>query len=92
VFLELDDKGDDREKEADRFASDHLIPAAPYRSFVEGGDFDAECVSAFAASLGIGPGIVVGRLQRDGHLPAGTRLNKLKRRYRFADELAEKVA
>src|ERR1051325_5391878 len=34
VFLEVDDKGDDREKEADRFASDNLIQAAPSCDFV----------------------------------------------------------
>ena len=86
VFLERKDGGDELEREADRFAGEHLIPTAAYEAFVEYGEFDAESVAQLAAALEIPPGILVGRLQHDGHLPYGTRLNILKKRYRFSEE------
>ncbi|MCY4255742.1 MAG: hypothetical protein OXE51_06455, partial [Gammaproteobacteria bacterium] len=39
-------------------------------------------VTAFAKKIGIAPGIVVGRMQHDGHLPRNY-LNKLKVRYQW---------
>ena len=69
-----------REAEADRFAADFLVPPRNYTSFCERGAFDRDRVLAFAADLGIAPGIVVGRLQHDGRI-ARNRLNGLKRRY-----------
>lgn len=86
VFLEQDRDGDALEEEADRFATDHLIPQSVYQVFVERAEFDAPAIEAFAAEVGIAPGIVVGRLQHDEYLPYGTWLNDLKKRYRFTDE------
>ena len=70
---------DKEEQEADRFAADLLIP----REFVSklqalGSSKDA--VRRFADELGIAPGIVVGRMQRERLLP-WTHLNDLKIRY-----------
>lgn len=59
---------DEHEKTADRFARDTLIPPADYTAFVQSGDFSESSVRAFAQTQGLAPGIVVGRLQRDGHL------------------------
>jgi len=42
-------------------------------------------IQAFAKRIGIAPGIVVGRMQKDGLLP-WTHLNGLKIRYRWAHE------
>lgn len=39
---------------------------------------------SFANEIGIAPGIVVGRLQKDGYLPY-SQLNGLKVRYQFAE-------
>lgn len=84
VFLEQGNGDDELEHEADRFAGEHLIPPDLYHSFVAKGALDAGVIRAFAARLGVAPGIVVGRLQHDGHLPYKTVLNSLKRRYTFA--------
>ncbi len=87
AFLEgLDGLDPALEAEADAFARHQLIPAA----------FDAElaglrsaaAVQAFAAKVGVHPGIVVGRLQHDGRLPQ-THLNKLKVRYTWSREAGD---
>lgn len=59
-------KSDKLEQQADTFAADMLIPPKEYRAFLERGNPPSEgAVKAFAEQLGIGPGIVVGRLQHD---------------------------
>lgn len=73
------------EQEADRFAADVLIPSARYEAFVQNGKpFSRANVCEFAESLGIAPGIVVGRLQHDQHLPY-THLNKLKTKFEWQE-------
>jgi addiction module HigA family antidote len=72
------------EDAANEFARDQLVPAEEYAEFVERADFAALSVRNFASDIGIAPGIVVGRLQRDG-LVEPSRLNRLKRPYRWAD-------
>ena len=60
---------DAREKKADRLASDWLVPRSSYRTFLAGRSrFPLDAVTAFAASVGRHPGIVVGRLHFDGKL------------------------
>ncbi|HYN83247.1 MAG TPA: HigA family addiction module antitoxin [Gemmatimonadaceae bacterium] len=56
------------EAEANRFAADTLIPARALSEFIRGETFTNESIHEFAESEGIGPGIVVGRLQHDGVL------------------------
>lgn len=58
------------EERANAFAGDFLIPPDDYAEFVAtaGRPSKAE-VATFAERLGIAPSIVVGRLQRDGHIP-----------------------
>jgi Zn-dependent peptidase ImmA (M78 family) len=74
-----------QESEADRFACDHLIPLHDYESLVEAKPITSDAVKQFAKRIGIAPGIVVGRLQHDGHLPY-THLNALKVSYRWVVE------
>jgi len=71
----------EEERLADRFAEDQLIPPAPYRRFVARAApyFRKEAIRAFAEDVGVGPGVVVGRLQHDGHLAYSQR-NDLKQR------------
>jgi len=65
---------DPSEKEADRFARDALIPPESYKAFVGAGDFSQDAIRAFAKEQNVAAGIVVGRLQRDGHVaPSGFR-------------------
>jgi HTH-type transcriptional regulator / antitoxin HigA len=56
----------DEADEANRFAADHLIPPAALRRLLAGGRPTLALVDAFAREIGIAPGIVVGRLQREG--------------------------
>jgi addiction module HigA family antidote len=68
VFIE-EQGNDSKEKEADEFAAEALIPKDMYRRFVNGQRFGKAAICAFSAEAGIAAGIVVGRLQHDGHLP-----------------------
>lgn len=79
----LDGDGDEarddaEEAEADRFARDTLLAPGPYAAFVEMGNLSAEAIKDFAKRQNAPAGIVVGRLQRDKHLPP-SRLNTLKK-------------
>lgn len=74
------------EEEANRFAANQLIPpSAGYAEFARG-TLSATRIRTFAEKVGIAPGIVVGRLQKDGLLDWKSPLNKLKVRYAWADE------
>jgi addiction module HigA family antidote len=87
VFLEEEDKSDNREREADRFAAETLISQAELDRFlgqqVSGRYPSKQSIRRFAAELGIAPGIVVGRLQHDGHVPF-THYHDLKRRFTWS--------
>jgi Zn-dependent peptidase ImmA (M78 family) len=67
------------EDDADRFARDTLVPPAEYAAFVDRATFSDQAVREFAQRLEVAPGIVVGRLQRDGHIDPN-HLNGLKKR------------
>jgi addiction module HigA family antidote len=68
VDLVGDPSGDPDEKRADEFARDALIERAAYEMFIAANRFDASAVKAFARDQSIAPGIVVGRLRRDGYV------------------------
>lgn len=87
VFIEHQDGDteDKAERDADRFASDHLIPPSAYEAFLRRPDCRMKAaVEAFAREQGIAPSIVVGRLQHDGHLPH-SHLNDLRSRFAWAE-------
>lgn len=69
-----------QEDEANGFASSFLIPAAAYQSFTEFGSYTPDTVTAFSCKVGIDVGIVVGRLQNDGHI-GYNQLNNLRHQY-----------
>ncbi|MDE2816052.1 MAG: HigA family addiction module antitoxin [Chloroflexota bacterium] len=56
------------EAEANQFAADTLVPPSALTAFVRAGIFSNESIHEFAEEIGIGPGILVGRLQHDGYL------------------------
>ena len=58
------------EAEANQFAADTLIPPGVLTTFIRAGAFTNESIHDFAEETGIGPGILVGRLQHDGYLAA----------------------
>lgn len=75
---------DEREERANRFAADMMIPAVN-ASRLQTLTTQPK-VTQFAKEIGIAPGIVVGRLQREGVLPWPSPLNSLKRRFTWKDE------
>jgi len=81
VFIE-DDGKNSKEDEADRFASDSLIPPRRYRQFIQTGRYSKAAIQRFASEIGIAPGIVVGRLQHDGKLHHSY-CNDLKKRFEW---------
>lgn len=84
IFVESTKTADSVEEEqANRWASDFLIPPATYLEFCMTELPSAQAVRSFAKSIGIAPGIVVGRLQHDERVPH-SHLNDLKERYQWA--------
>jgi HTH-type transcriptional regulator/antitoxin HigA len=80
IIDEESGEADEKELEADRFASDRLIPALPYERFLARESFDTAAISFFAAKIGIHPGILIGRLQRDRKLPFKTLFKEMRPR------------
>lgn len=80
VFIEdEEEKGDDpKEREADAFSRDILIPPKRYRELTRR-KITLSAVESFAEEIGVSPGIVVGRLQHDRLLRFSVG-NKLKQR------------
>lgn len=70
----------DLENEANCFARDSLISASDFARVADLGVFSAVKVQAFAASIGVHAGIVVGRLQHEYLLPK-THLLGLRQQY-----------
>lgn len=56
----------EKEEAADRYAADRLIPPGPYQAFLSGRRFDLQSIERFADEIGRDPGIVLGRLQKEG--------------------------
>ncbi len=77
LFIENDGEESDKENEANEFARNKLIPKAALSRFVSTWNHSNKEIEQFAKSIGIAPGIVVGRLQKDGFLPF-SHGNKLK--------------
>lgn len=78
VFIDNGEQDDKREEQANRFAANYLIPrsrAAELPDLQTG-----KAVITFADSVGIAPGIVVGRLQREGFVEYSY-FNDLKKRF-----------
>lgn len=59
---------DEKETEADDFASEQLIPSLALRFFRDKGDFSPQAIGEFAEKLERSPGIVTGRLAHLGHI------------------------
>ena len=71
---------DEDEKAADKWAGDVLIPADAYDSFKRRGEFYEKAILDFADKQSIAPGIVVGRLQKEGLIDY-SQMNHLKEKY-----------
>lgn len=84
IFLDDAASGDAvesaEEKEADRFATDVLIPR-PHQASLDALPLDIASIEAFAQRLNLHPGIVVGQLQHRKRIGYGHALTRLKARY-----------
>ena len=82
VYIDDGSDGDgEREDRANRFARDLLIP--PTHNDMLPTLTNNVGIIRFAHSIGISPGIVVGRLQKEEIIPWATRVNTLKRRFEW---------
>ena len=77
----VSDKSDEREKRADRFASNFLIPSTALRSRLRTLT-SKDSIIQFANDIGIHPGVVLGRLQHEGRIPRN-RYNELKVKFEW---------
>ena len=85
IFVDsTDDESTDLEKQADRWASNMLVPQPQWEQFIVNSSFNKASVQAFADQLGIASSIVVGRLQHERLLP-WSHLNGLKVRLQWKD-------
>jgi HTH-type transcriptional regulator / antitoxin HigA len=75
--------GSPDEVAADRFAANQLIPPQAFDRIRQAGRFDPSDIRRYAVELGMPPGIIVGRLQRE-RLVDPSQLNYLKRRWSWA--------
>ena len=81
VFIEDSDNRTEEEKEADRFATNFLIPLNAWQKFISTVNYQSKAaVEDFAKEQKISPAIVVGRLQHENLIPHN-RLNDLRRRF-----------
>ena len=71
------------ENEADLWAKDELIPKEEFEQFKKTQDYSSISVCDFANKIGIAPGIVVGRLQKERCITYNM-LNELKEQYEIA--------
>jgi HTH-type transcriptional regulator/antitoxin HigA len=71
------------EMDANEWARDQLIPADAFEKFRDTQTFSIDTVKAFAKTVRIAPGIVVGRLQNEGKIKHNM-LNELKEHYVIA--------
>ncbi|NLC39472.1 MAG: helix-turn-helix domain-containing protein, partial [Clostridiaceae bacterium] len=69
-----------KEAAADRFSADTLIAPEQYEVFCKEGDFSEEAIIAFADTVNIDPGIVLGRLNSEELVPYN-QLTHLKKQY-----------
>jgi HTH-type transcriptional regulator/antitoxin HigA len=81
VVEELGDEELTREDEAaaNEFARETLLPSRDMDEWLRRTSIDRGTIQEFATNQGVAPGIVVGRLQREGRIPKA-RFNDLKRR------------
>lgn len=77
---------DAEETEANDWAARFLVSSSAWKRFLDTSNLGSQDVQRFAEEQGIAPGIVVGRLQHEGLLAWGSRLNRLKVRLTWTDD------
>jgi HTH-type transcriptional regulator/antitoxin HigA len=81
IFIESEDKQDEKEQAADRYAANFLIPQPAWKKFIKSEKYkNKTAVELFAKDLNLAPAVVVGRLQHEELIPF-SHLNGLRRRF-----------
>ncbi len=80
-YLEDGASNGEKETEADQFAADYLIKENAYQLFLSNRKKTKSAIKDFAKNQGLPPGVVLGRLQYDGHL-----------QYSFHNDLKAKIS
>ncbi len=80
---QLDGISKEDEDAADEWSGNTLISSEDFHAFVADSDYSEQNICKFASEQGIAPGIVVGRLQREGVIKYNM-LNGLKDHYEMA--------
>jgi addiction module HigA family antidote len=83
TYIDVDYQDDPREQQANHFAATILIPPPDDQELPRLTRYTA--VEAFARRIGIAPGIVVGRLQREGIIEY-RQFNRLKQRLQWVED------
>lgn len=76
----VEETTEEEEHEADCFAKDTLISFEDYNTFILSQCYSKECIISFADKIGISPGILLGRLQKENYIPYD-RFNEIKEKY-----------
>ncbi len=79
---------DDNEEDANIFAGNFLIPQKDYDEYFgqfRNADLNAIIVNTFAKKIGIAPGIVVGRLQKDKKIDYAKQYSNLQKKIDFKE-------
>ena len=85
IIVDGIDKNGPLEDEANHWAADFLVPPDAWSQFRCRTPFNKNSIIAFARQIGIAPGIVVGRLQREQRLKY-SEMSDLKGRFGWIDE------
>jgi len=63
------DNYEENEEAADKFAQDTLVPAHQYDEFISRRNFSKSDIVFFSTTIDVAPWIVLGRLQKENHVP-----------------------
>ena len=85
LIIDGTDKNGPIEDEANQWAADFLVPPDVWSDFRRSTPFNRTRITAFARLMGISPGIVVGRLQRERRLKY-SEMADLKRRFGWTND------
>ena len=84
IIIEGINKNGPLEDEANQWAADFLVPPDSWAQFVQKMHFTKSNIITFAEEIGISPGIIVGRLQREQRLKY-SEMSDLKGRFGWID-------
>jgi len=77
-------ESEERERAANDFAGNVLISMNDFQNFISKNNMGKSSIISFAKKIGIDPGIVLGRLQKDNYVHF-SRYNELKQQYVIVD-------